>query len=103
MANSRSLASLSPNGRWPAISGRIRRRGDPGQAWLAFLQNHREVIVAFDFFTAPRWLWCAREQLRGLRPAPAAPSSWGTGRVPPEPEVCVVKTQRWLSLIHISE
>ena len=32
---------------------RIRRRGDPGKAWLAFLQNHREVIVAFDFFTVP--------------------------------------------------
>ena len=32
---------------------RIRRRGDPGQRWLAFLQNHREVIVAFDFFTVP--------------------------------------------------
>jgi putative transposase len=32
---------------------RLRRRGDPGKAWLAFLQNHREVIVAFDFFTVP--------------------------------------------------
>ena len=32
---------------------RIRRRGDPGQRWLAFLQNHREVIAAFDFFTVP--------------------------------------------------
>jgi putative transposase len=31
----------------------IRRRGDPGKRWLAFLQNHREVIVAFDFFTVP--------------------------------------------------
>lgn len=30
---------------------RIRRGGDPGKRWLAFLQNHREVIVAFDFFT----------------------------------------------------
>ena len=29
------------------------RRGDPGKRWLAFLQNHREVIVAFDFFTVP--------------------------------------------------
>ena len=26
---------------------------NPGQRWLAFLQNHREVIVAFDFFTVP--------------------------------------------------
>jgi putative transposase len=32
---------------------RIQRRGDPGKQWLAFLQNHREVIVAFDFFTVP--------------------------------------------------
>ena len=32
---------------------RIERRGDPGKRWLAFLQNHREVIVAFDFFTVP--------------------------------------------------
>jgi len=32
---------------------RIRRRGDPGQRWLTFLQNHHEVIVAFDFFTVP--------------------------------------------------
>jgi hypothetical protein len=26
-------------------------RGDPGQKWLAFLQNHREIIAALDFFT----------------------------------------------------
>jgi len=32
---------------------RIGRRGDPGKRWLAFLQNHREVIAAFDFFTVP--------------------------------------------------
>jgi putative transposase len=32
---------------------RIERRGDPGKGWSAFLQNHREVIVAFDFFTVP--------------------------------------------------
>jgi transposase InsO family protein len=31
----------------------MRRRGDPAKRWLAFLQNHREVIVAFDFFTVP--------------------------------------------------
>ena len=31
----------------------IRRRGDPAKRWLAFLRNHREVIVAFDFFTVP--------------------------------------------------
>ena len=33
---------------------RIWRRGDPARNWLTFLQNHREVITAFDFFTAPR-------------------------------------------------
>ena len=32
---------------------RIPRRGDPDNRWLAFLQNHREAIVAFDFFTVP--------------------------------------------------
>jgi hypothetical protein len=39
-----------------------RQRGDPGKRWLAFLQNHREIIVAFDFFTVPtmtfRMLYC---------------------------------------------
>jgi len=32
---------------------RLRRRGDSAKRWLAFLANHREVIVAFDFFTVP--------------------------------------------------
>ncbi len=32
---------------------RIRRRGDPAKRWIAFLQNHREVIAAFDFITVP--------------------------------------------------
>ena len=32
---------------------RLLRRSDPDKRWLAFLQNHREVIVAFDFFTVP--------------------------------------------------
>ena len=32
---------------------RLERRGDLGKRWLAFLRNHREVIVAFDFFTVP--------------------------------------------------
>jgi putative transposase len=32
---------------------RVRRRGDPAKHWLTFLQNHREVIAAFDFFTVP--------------------------------------------------
>jgi putative transposase len=29
------------------------RRLDPAKRWLSFLANHREVIVAFDFFTVP--------------------------------------------------
>jgi len=41
---------------------RIQRRGDPAKKWLAFLHNHREAIVAFDFFTVPtatfRVLYC---------------------------------------------
>jgi hypothetical protein len=41
---------------------RLRRRSDPAKRWLAFLQNHREVIVALDFFTVPavtfRLLYC---------------------------------------------
>ena len=32
---------------------RIRRRGDLGKRWLAFLQDQRKVIVAFEFFTVP--------------------------------------------------
>jgi len=32
---------------------RIRRRSHPRKRWLAFLQNHREAIVAFDFFRVP--------------------------------------------------
>jgi len=32
----------------------IRHRGDAAKSWLTFLQNHREVIAAFDFFTVPR-------------------------------------------------
>jgi hypothetical protein len=31
----------------------VRRRGDPNQSWLTFLQNHREAIVAMDFFAVP--------------------------------------------------
>jgi transposase InsO family protein len=31
----------------------VGRSGDAGKRWQAFLQNHREVIVAFDFFTVP--------------------------------------------------
>ena len=38
------------------------RRLDPAKRWLSFLANHREVIVAFYFFTVPtltfRLLYC---------------------------------------------
>jgi transposase InsO family protein len=41
---------------------RIQRRGDPSKKRLAFLHNHREAIVALDFFTVPsatfRVLYC---------------------------------------------
>ena len=43
---------------------RLKRQPDQSkvQRWLAFLQNHREVIAAFDFFTVPtlsfRVLYC---------------------------------------------
>lgn len=43
---------------------RLKRHTDPAKAkrWLAFLNNHREVIAAFDFFTVPalsfRVLYC---------------------------------------------
>jgi transposase InsO family protein len=41
---------------------RMRRRGDPAKRWLTFLDNHREALVAFDFFTVPtvtfRLLYC---------------------------------------------
>ena len=36
---------------------RVLRRGDSGKSWLTFLQNHREVIVALDFFTVPTVTW----------------------------------------------
>jgi transposase InsO family protein len=40
----------------------LHRRGDPKRSWLTFLKNHREVIVALDFFTVPtvtfRLLYC---------------------------------------------
>ena len=32
---------------------RLRRRDDPEKRWLTFLANHREAIVAMDFFTVP--------------------------------------------------
>ena len=44
------------------VPAELRRKGDPAKRWLAFLNNHREAIVAFDFFTVPtitfRLLYC---------------------------------------------
>jgi hypothetical protein len=31
---------------------RLQRRDDPAKRWLAFLANHREVIVAFELWTS---------------------------------------------------
>ena len=51
----------------PAVSRylqRLKRQPDKSKVrrWLTFLQNHREVIAAFDFFTVPtlsfRVLYC---------------------------------------------
>jgi hypothetical protein len=40
----------------------VRRGGDADKRWLAFLQNHHELIAAFDFFAVPtvtfRMLYC---------------------------------------------
>jgi putative transposase len=52
------LLQLGFNVSEPTVSRylqRTRRRGDEAKAkqWLAFLNNHREVIAAFDFFTVP--------------------------------------------------
>lgn len=41
---------------------RLHRHSDPKKSWLTFLHNHREAIVALDFFTVPngtfRLLYC---------------------------------------------
>lgn len=41
---------------------RAPRNPEPAKRWLAFLRNHREAIVAMDFFTVPtitfRLLYC---------------------------------------------
>jgi hypothetical protein len=47
-----------------ALLRRLKRRPDANKTkhWQAFLNNHREVIAAFDFFTVPslafRTLYC---------------------------------------------
>ena len=39
------------SGAWLAISEVYIARDNPGKSWLTFLNNHREMIVALDFFT----------------------------------------------------
>jgi len=36
---------------------RILGRGNSGKSWLTFLHNHREVILALDFFTVHTLMW----------------------------------------------
>ncbi len=65
---------------------RIQRRGDPSRKWLAFLRNHREAIVAFDFFTVPtvtfRVLYCffviehSRRRILHFNVTPNRSSEW---------------------------
>jgi putative transposase len=64
----------------------VQRRGDPGKRWLAFLHNHREAIVALDFFTVPtvsfRVLYClfviehARRRILHFHVTPHPNSDW---------------------------
>jgi putative transposase len=64
----------------------IQRRGDPDKRWLAFLRNHREAIVALDFFTVPtirfHVLYClfviehARRRIVHFHVTPHPDSEW---------------------------
>jgi hypothetical protein len=62
MGSCRSSASIISERSVARCLRRIRRRRDPGERWLAFLHNHRQAIVALDFFTVPtvrfQWLYC---------------------------------------------
>ena len=68
------------------ICGAFRRRGDPGKRCLAFLRNHREAIVALDFFTVPavtfRVLYCffviehARRRILHCNVTPHPSAEW---------------------------
>jgi hypothetical protein len=49
------LSSASKSLNAPSQGKGLRpRTGKHGQCWKAFLANHRETIVAFDFFAVPR-------------------------------------------------
>jgi putative transposase len=62
------------------------RQRDSSQNWLAFLSNHREVLVAFDFFTVPtltfKLLYCflviehARRKVLHCNVTPYPTSDW---------------------------
>jgi len=64
----------------------VQRRGDPGKRWLTFLRNHREAVVALDFFTVPtvsfRVLYClfviehARRRILHFHVTPHPNSDW---------------------------
>jgi putative transposase len=66
----------------------VQRRGDPGKRWLAFLHNHREAIVALDFFTVPtvsfQVLYClfviehARRRILHFHVTPHPNSDWSS-------------------------
>jgi hypothetical protein len=47
------LDLISASGLWRVISDALAWRGNPAKNWLTFLENHREVIVALDFFAVP--------------------------------------------------
>jgi transposase InsO family protein len=64
----------------------IERHGDPAKRWLAFLRNHREAIVALDFFTVStvrfQVLYClfviehARRRIVHFHVTPHPDSDW---------------------------
>jgi len=51
--NFRSSVSSSRSGVWRGIYDACGVAATRPRNWLTFLQNHREVITVFDFFTVP--------------------------------------------------
>lgn len=53
------------------IAAKHSAANDPGKRWLTFLQNHRDVIAAFDLFTLPtvtfQLLYCVFVIVHGRR------------------------------------